>query len=378
MKQPLKSQTPNDVIDWTPIRRVLLIRLRSIGDTVLMTPCLTVLKQFRPDLHVAVLLEKLSAPLLKKDPQVDEVILLDRTANQWHNGARRWKLVQRLRQAQFDIAFNMHGGTTATFLCYLSRARYGVGYQGYRYSFLHSHRAPDPEAIWQKSEIHSVEQQMGLLKWVGVPIEKIPPTSLHASEAACEHATRRLSRAGISQPFALIHPGATAGDKCWPVEKFARVVEYLSARYQLPSLVVGTRQEAHRLGQLKDLVGNSIVSVTDLHLKELIALCTMARIFVGNDSGPAHIAVTQRCPTVVIFGASDHRVWRPWGDIPHAVVRVETDGAGRHLEPAERINHVPVGPVIEAIDRLLKNMSQPSVINHEPSVMNEGVEANGI
>lgn len=369
MKRPSNNPKRDAVIDWTQVHRVLLIRLRSIGDTVLMTPCLTALKQFRPDLYVAVLLEKVSATLLKGHPQVDELILLDRTMNQWTDAAKRWHLIRRLRQGRFDVAFNLHGGPTATFLCCLSRARHGIGYRGHQYSFLLKHRAPDPEMIWQKREIHSVEQQLGLLKWAGLPIHEIPATSLYASDAALEHAVRRLSRAGIHGPFALIHPAATSEDKRWPTPRFAQLIKHLARQHGLPSLVIGARHEAHLLDNLKGFAGRNASTVTDLHLKEVAALCSLARLFVGNDSGPAHIAMAMRCPTVVIFGASDHRVWRPWGETPHAVVRVETDLSGRRLDPSERIAHVSVEDVIEVVDRLLTDASQLSAINPQPSAV---------
>jgi ADP-heptose:LPS heptosyltransferase len=349
------------VIDWAQIRRVLLVRLRSIGDTVLMTPCLSVMKQFRPDMHMAVLLEKGSAPLLAGHPQVDELIILDRTLNQWSDGLERLRLVRRLRQAKFDVVFNMHGGTTATFLSYLSRARRRIGYRGYPYSFLLNHRAPDPEIIWQKPEIHSVEQQLGLLKWAGIPIHQIPAASVYTSDVALENAVRRLARVGIRGSFALIHPAATAEDKRWPTPRFAQLVKSMASRHGLPSVAIGASNETHLLDNLKGFAGRSVVTFASLHLKEVIALCSLARVFIGNDSGPAHIAMAMRCPTVVIFGASNHRVWRPWGHTPHAVVRVEMDVSGRRLEPAERISYVSVEEVLEAVDRVLAEM------DHGPS-----------
>jgi lipopolysaccharide heptosyltransferase II len=353
MKQPLNNPSTDAVIDWAAVRRVLLIRLRSIGDTVLMTPCLTVLKQARPDLHVTVLLEKLSAPLLSGHRDVDELIVIDRALNQFKNGLQRLRLVRQLRKKRFDVAFNLHGGSTATFLTYLSGAPYRVGYRGFRYSFLLTHRAPDPQEIWQKQDIHSVEQQLGLLRWTGVPVAELPPTALCVSEEALNSITHRLSRAGLRGPFALIHPAATAEEKRWPTLKFAQVVKHLATKHGLPSVVIGARHETHLLDNLKGLAGPSAFTFADLNLTEVVALCALAQLFVGNDSGPAHIAVAMQCSTVVIFGASDHRVWRPWGETPSVIVRAETDFSGRHLEPAERIDYVQVEDVIEAVERLL-------------------------
>ncbi len=357
-------------LPWDRIRRVLFIRLRSIGDTVLMTPCLTALKQWKPELQISVLSEALSAPLLEDHPHVDEVIVLERDERGLRDGMRRWQLAKRLREQAFDAAFNLHGGPTATLLTYLSRAPERVGYRGYRYGWLHNRRAPDPPRIWQKAEIHSVEQQLGLLKWCGVPITTPPPTSLRANEHALMSVHRRLRQLGIRGPFVVIHPAATHETKRWSAYKFAHVVRYLAAKHDLPSIVLAARHEGHITDAVKGFAGMAAHPITDLTLKEVIALLSRAALFVGNDSGPAHIAAAVGCPGVVIFGASDPTVWRPWGTAPSAVVQATRDHMGVSLPPSERIRHIRVEHVIEAIERVLAAISgavmwRPSLADRE-------------
>jgi len=349
-------------LPWDRIRRVLLIRLRSIGDTVLMTPCLTALKTWRPELQISVLSEALSAPLLEDHPQVDEVIVVEREGRWLSDGVRRGQLARRLRERAFDAVFNLHGGTTATLLAFLSRAPERIGYRGYRYSWLHNRRAPDPSQIWQKSAIHSAEQQLGLLKWCGVPIASPPPSSLRASEQALVSVRRRLRQMGLRGPFAVIHPAATHETKRWSAAKFAHVVQYLAAKHELPSIIIAARHEGHITDAVKGFAGMAAHPLTDLTLKEVIALLRQAALFVGNDSGPAHIAAAVGCPTVVIFGASDPLVWRPWSTAPSAIVHTPHDHLGVPLPPEERIRHVRVEQVTEAIERVLASIAgEPSV-----------------
>jgi lipopolysaccharide heptosyltransferase II len=344
--------------DWTTIHRVLLVRLRSIGDTVLMTPCLTALKTWRPDLHLTVLTERLSAPLLEDHPDVDDLIVIDREMNQLSDGIERLRLVRQLRDEQFDAVFNLHGGTTATFLSYFSRAPERVGYRGYRYSWLHSRRAPDPQMIWGKSRIHSAEQQLGLLKWTGVPIDAPPGASLRPNEKALTNARRRLAQVGIRGPFALLHPAATSESKRWSAHRFAQVAKFLAAKFDLPTLVVGARHEVHIVHSVKGFAGSPVQTLTDLDLKDLIALSTMATLFIGNDSGPAHVAAAVNCPVVVIFGSSDANVWGPWGNGLSEVVHVELDYVGVRLKPNDRIKHVRVEHVTEAVERILNSVRE--------------------
>lgn len=338
-------------VEWEKIHRIVLVRLRSIGDTVLMTPCLTALKQWRPTVHLAVVSEPLAAPLLDDHPAVDEVIVIERRGHLLGHTLERARLISRLRQKPYDLAVNLHGGPTATLLTALSGAAERLGYRGHRYSWMLTRRAPDPSVIWGRRCIHSVEQQIGLLKWAGLPLPAIPPPSLRVSESALQDVRRRLR--GIRGPFALIHPAAAEESKRWSSHKFARVIRHLARCHDLPSVVIVARHEVHLAENIKGFATPAVHILSDLSIKEVIALTTQASLFIGNDSGPAHIAAATGCPTIVIFGSSNPDVWRPWGPAPHVVVRAEFDPQGARLPPAERIKHVRVEQVTDAADRLL-------------------------
>ncbi|HLA94440.1 MAG TPA: hypothetical protein VK612_01880, partial [Pyrinomonadaceae bacterium] len=118
-------------INWQTVHRVLVVRLRSIGDTVLATPSLIALKRFLPDAQIDILLEDWVAPLLDGFDSVDNVIrvgkgLTERLSTAW-----------QIRRNRYDVVFNLHGGTTATFFTRASGAKHRVGYSHYQYSFLY-------------------------------------------------------------------------------------------------------------------------------------------------------------------------------------------------------------------------------------------------
>ena len=128
--------------DWAEVRKVLLVRLRSIGDTVLATPSIFALKRFLPNVTVDILVEDWVAPLLNNHPHVDNVIVLER------NGLMaRARVARELRAANYDVVYNLHGGTTATFLTRATGARHRVGFKTYQYAQLHNHQAPSPLLI---------------------------------------------------------------------------------------------------------------------------------------------------------------------------------------------------------------------------------------
>jgi lipopolysaccharide heptosyltransferase II len=343
--------------DWKNVSKVLVVRLRSIGDTVLTTPSLFALKRFLPHVQIDILLENWVSPVLSGFQFVNNVIRLDRSSV-----PSRARVARELRAARYDVAYNLHGGTTATFLTRASGATHRVGYASYQYSRLHNHLAPSPLTLWGRDKTHSVEQQLALLGWTGVPVTDRPSTQLGLTPEAITSVTNRLEVAGVekAKPFALVHPAAAFATKQWAADKFARVVEGLAARGISSLALVGPGQTA--TGQ--ELVRSSAVPIVvfdDLSLPEVTVLASYARLFIGNDSGIAHIAAAVGTPSVVIFGSSNRVHWQPWARASAEVVFEDMPCQPCHgyfcekFDQPECIVRVPVEKVSAAIDRVLRN-----------------------
>lgn len=347
------------------LNRVLLIRLRSIGDTVLMTPCLTALKRWKPELEVDVLIESLSSPVLKAHPEISHLHIIPKSTTKLETVKNRLKMVLRLRSRRYDAVFNLHGGTTATFIARLTGAPIRVGYQSSQYSTLLSVRAPSPDQIWQKEQIHAVEQQLALLKWVKIPVDSAPALSL-AVEKDAELKIEQLK--GAIGDYAFIHPAAAFESKQWPAERFAKIVDYLKDRYSLHSIVAVAPDELKTAEKIERMTISKPSVYTGLQLSELMALISKAKVFVGNDSGPAHIAAAFAKPLVVIFGSSNIKVWYPWSQAPFKIVRADMACApcagyfcSQFPEP-ECIKKVKVDEVITALDELLHLQSEQQLV----------------
>lgn len=345
--------------DWSKVRRVLVIRLRSIGDTVLTTPSLFALRRFIPAAQIDVLLEDWVAPVFEGLDLIDRVITVSKDS-----APARARVARELRAARYDVVYNLHGGTTATFLTRATGAKNRVGFENYQYARLHNHVAPSPLEIWQRPALHSVEQQLALIGWTGVPVSDRPPTRLAVTDSALRSALQKLQAAGFdrfeeAKPFALIHPTAAFDTKRWATENFAGVAEHLRARGIVPVVVVAPNE----LGIANDLASQlsaPLVSLHDLSLPEVTALASRARLFIGNDSGIAHIAAAAGAPCVVIFGSSNRNHWRPWTNKPNEIVFEELPCQPcpgyfcAEFEKPECILRVPVERVIPAIDRVIR------------------------
>ncbi len=351
------------VWDWSSVRRVLVVRLRSIGDTVLATPALFALRRFLPNARIDILLEDWVAPVLDGFDGLDHLITIEAAAT-----TARARVARALRAAQYDVVYNLHGGTTATLLTRASGARHRVGFAQYQYSRLHNHLAPSALELWGRPKLHSVEQQLALIGWTGVPVSDRPPTRLAVTEKAFASVSQRLRDAGFPaalddlEPFALMHPTAAFETKQWATDKFARVAEDLAGR-GLKTIAIAAAGEARVIDHLLKESRARVLGLTGLSLPEVTALASRARLFVGNDSGMAHIAAAAGAPLVVIFGSSNVTHWRPWTTRPHEMVREELPCQPCHgyfcaeFEKPECILRVPVERVVAAIDRVLSQTS---------------------
>ena len=253
--------------------RVAVIRLRSLGDCVLTTPALALLKAHRPDLKITVVVEPRFAAVFEGNPDVDEC----------RSGA-----------ARADLALNLHGGTRSMMLTVASRAKFRAGFAHHRYSFLYSTRIPTAQEILGVSRrVHTAEHLASAVFFLGVPQTQIPRAKLFVAGPP------------DLPPYAVIHPFASAPEKTWPAERFTAVARHLKERLGLePVFLAGPADDPEAFSRFR-------VSRNE-PLEKVKSLLSGAQMFVGNDSGPAHIAAAFGLPMVALFGASDPVTWAPW------------------------------------------------------------------
>lgn len=344
-------------IDWSVVKRVLVVRLRSIGDTVLATPSLIALKRFLPNAQIDILLEDWVAPLLDGFDAVDNVISIPK------NSVSRIRTAWQLRRNKYDVAINLHGGTTGTFFTFASGTTHRIGYTEYQYNFLYNHLLSSSSDFWRQDVTHSAEQQLALLGFVGVPVEDRPKSRLVVTSTAMESLTEKFpSKSQRPQSefgdFALFHPAAAFATKTWAIENFARTAEFLSEK-GIQTVAVAARDETAILERLVAESDVPVAAFDNLSLPEITALASRAKLFVGNDSGIAHIAAAVNTPSVVIFGSSNRDHWRPWTDAPNEIVYQEFSCQPcpgyecREFGEARCILSISLEQVFDAIERVL-------------------------
>jgi ADP-heptose:LPS heptosyltransferase len=297
------------VIESLPARaRILCVRLRSLGDCVLTTPALRLLKQFRPDLRVAVMVEPRFYGVFEGNPDVDRIL---------PPGALH-ALV-----AFPHLTINLHGGPRSALFTAASLARRRAGFGHYRFQSLYNLRIPRAqEILGEERKVHTAEHAASAMFWLGVPRGEIPRARLFTGAVPLP-----------DHPYAVVHPTASAPGKTWPAEKFLAVARHLQDECGLePVFIGGPGDDLSPFERYRTLKGAP--------LREVKCLLYRASLFVGNDSGPAHMAAAFGLPVVVLYGASDPVIWAPWRT-EHEIIAAPQ---GLHNMPAER--------VIEALERL--------------------------
>ena len=258
---------------------VVIVRLRSLGDCVLTTPAIHILKSSRPDLRISVVVEERFAAVFEDNPDISSIVLPS---------------VKAVAFRRPELCINFHGGTRSLVLTAASGARFRAGFAHYRASNVYNVRIPTAqEILGVDRKVHTAEHLASAMFYLGAERRPIPRARLFAE--------RRRSERG----YVVLHPFAALPDKTWPAERFVEVARQLDEQHGLePVFVAGPGDDAAPFTAFRVVAG--------AHLRETKSLLAGASLFIGNDSGPAHMAAAFGVPVVVLFGPSDHIVWAPW------------------------------------------------------------------
>jgi ADP-heptose:LPS heptosyltransferase len=234
-----------------------------------------------------------------------------------------------------------------------------MGFSSYRYSRLYNVVIPESRLIWQRDQVHTVENQLAPLKWLGVPLPEAADLELFVADESRQRLRARLRAHGLLRNgFILIHPTATLFTKQWDPDKFGHLIERLVGQYQA-QVVVSVGPEERQVAQaIKASTTRPFVIFDDLSVSDLMALIDEASLFIGCDSGPTHMAAALKKDIVVIFGSSNAIAWRPWNarsellqsDLP--CIPCPGYRCYEFSEP-KCIKQISVEAVLDAVNRIL-------------------------
>jgi len=290
---------------------ILIARPRSLGDIVLETPVIAALHEWRPDLRICVLVEPRFAEVLEGNSAVNELIF----SREFIETARA------LRRRRFAVVYNQHGGPRSVLLTAFSDSPRRVGWKGFQFPFSYNVQVPDALEFYGKPVVHTVEHRISQLYATGLPRGPLPRAQVFPQAGAIESVQRSLRQKGIAPgvAYAVMQPGARSAAMRWPVAKFAEIARWLQKLHGIASVVNLGAGDEDLAPEVRREMRTCAVIPEPLSLRELIALAAGARFFVGNDSGPAHLAAAAGESCAVIFGPTNPVQWHPW-QVEHRVI----------------------------------------------------------
>lgn len=300
--------------------RILVVRLRQIGDVVFTTPIVAGLRRHFPDASLTYLVEPAAAPVLARNPAVDELIVAPRSrglASLWAEFA----LIRRLRGRRFDLVLDLHGGPRASLITWLTGAPTRIGYHVIGRSWMYTTAVPRPRELRAR---HSVLNQWDLLLPLGVgsPNRERDPVSMPVDPDVAHQLAARTAAAGVDASHRLIVMHVSAGNpfRRWPIPSFAAVAAHLAEDDSAHRIIVTSGpSERHAakavIEQARGTLGtrgDQVLDCGELSLPELRALLERAVLYIGGDSGPMHVAATSHVPMVSLYGPTPSARSEPW------------------------------------------------------------------
>jgi len=347
-----------DAVPLGECGRALVVKLRHHGDVLLASPVIALLKTRAPSLEVDALVYDDTRPMLEGHPALSQLFFVGR---KWRERGALSRLslerhlLKSLRARRYDLIVHLSEQPRGAWLARLLRPRYSV-----------APAMPGRGKFWAKSfthlyplvggnRRHQVELNLDALRRIGV---QPGPDERSVTFVPGPDAERRIDQLVGTEPFVHLHPASRWTFKCWPAEQNAQLIDRLAVDGHRV-VVTSAPDEVPFVQRIVDQANAKTQNLAgQLTIKELGALTARAKLFIGVDSMPMHLAAAMGTPTLALFGPSGEIEWGPWNVERRVVTTTHTcrpcgqDGCGGG-KVSECLSFLPVDPVHAAARELL-------------------------
>jgi predicted lipopolysaccharide heptosyltransferase III len=303
-------------INRRSVKKILVLRYRSIGDIILTGPALDALSLTFPEARIDMVVDDAFADLCRGNPNINYLILHKRdrgSMSKWEYFKMNVGFIWKIRKQKYDLIVDLHSGPRSAMLTMLSGAQYRLGYH-FRFRNKLAYNIPAP--LGGKG-VHTIDVLLQTLLPLNVKMPEEKQLFLQCQETDTTFVEDFLSKYGISREndfIVVMHPGARIEEKRLPAEKMGAIARWLIDELGVKVVYAGNNDDIEQISEIVKFSGRRGLIATNLSLGKLAALIGAASLFVGNDSGPTHMASALGIPIVAFFGPSDPAVWGPAGE----------------------------------------------------------------
>lgn len=304
------------------IKNILVIKLSAIGDVIHALPVSQALKETYPDAHLTWVVEPPAYDLLTNNPYIDEIIVFYKKEFKTKKGFKKrfFSLWNTLRARKYDVVLDLQGLGKSGILALMARGKKKIGTCDMReLSGLIS-----KPTVGQHAQGHIVERYLDVARAIGCSVDRVA-TPICATRAEKQNAARYLREGGVSGAYAVLAVGTNWENKCWHPTAFAQLADWLCIEGITPVLIGGGAKDEVRAREIEaNMQAQAVNLIGKTTLKELSVIIRGARVFIGGDTGPTHMAAGLGVPTIELMGPTDANRNGPYGQRENAI-EIEAD-----------------------------------------------------
>jgi predicted lipopolysaccharide heptosyltransferase III len=293
-------------------QKVLIIKLQYVGDTMGVIPVVANLKRHAPALTVDVLIHAECAPLIAHHADIRKVWVYDRgraKKNFFSSITYHLPLIRALRREKYDIVIALTQGDRAFFLARTTGAPLRLTYQlpGLLSKMMNAF------AVEQTGRRHFIEMDVDILNYFGIENREVQLIIPMPENIRRDVIDRLIPQAGSATVMVAIHPGARKIMRQWKPDRYAAIASRLHEQYGAAIILLGGPEDQQLLDEIERRMGfAATLKSCNLSLLDMAAVFSLCHLFIGNDSGPGHIAAAVGCPTLSLFGPNFPFICRPY------------------------------------------------------------------
>lgn len=293
------------------VKKILIVRYRFIGDTILTIPFVRNLRKAYPDAEIHYMTNQQTSEILENCPYIDKIIIYEAKKRN-KDGKSFFEFVKLLKKEKYDKAYLLKRSLSSAAMTFLAGIKHRIGFNTEYRGFLLTKR------VKYRQNIHESENFLNVLRADGIEITDNHLENWLSAESVRKIESLLAKKMNNNCKYRiLIHASSTNRRKQWPVEHFARLIEYLSNEKKAQIIHIGTNNDSKIYDEIKSHITGKldiepINLCGSLSIQDSTALVNKLDLVIGVDSGINHVAASLNIPVIALFGPMNSEKWRPF------------------------------------------------------------------